>query len=111
MTPSSGGSGGKEFQDFVANALLLVDLELRAHWQGEDFRGDPLGYREVTCLEAEVLVRLLEVKRDGIVNSRANPSLSEMLLKLVAIPNPDHVEMVNWFRPGRLVGELYFRLG
>ena len=46
-------------------------------------------------LVSPVSVGLLQMKRDGVVDSRANASSSEVGLEFIAVLCPDHIQMVD----------------
>src|SRR5439155_575449 len=81
------------------HAPLLLRGELRIHREREHLGGDPLGDREVTAAEAERLVGLLEMERDGVVDARAETDGSEVLLQPLSIRDPHDVEVIDWSRP------------
>ena len=97
-----------EVQHLLGNVILLLIPKAWVHGQREDLSSSSFGHREIPLPVAEVRICVLQVKGCGIVDSRANASLSEMLLKCIAVPNADHVKMVNCLCPGRLEGQTYF---
>src|SRR5207245_6281118 len=89
---------------FLKHLTLPVDFQLRVHRQGKNLLCNPLRDREVPLLEAEVLIGLLQMKRDGIVDARSNAPFSEVGLEFVVALYADHVEVINAFSPSRFVG-------
>ena len=68
-------------------------------------------YREITLMVAKVLVSLLQVERNGIMDSRADAHLTEALLKFFAVFDLDDIEVEDSLGPGRLKGKFYSPLG
>ena len=99
-----------EVQHLLGNPILKSIPQARVHGQGEDIGSSSFAHREIPSPVTEMRVCFLQVKGDGVVNSRTNADLSEMLLKCIAVLNSDHVKMVNCLCPGRLVGKAYFRV-
>ena len=99
---------GAETQHVLGNPILLLISEVRVHRQRENLGSNCFTNWEIPPAVAEMCVCLLKVERDGVVDSRTNARLSEMLLKRIAILNANYVKMVDCLCPGRLVGEAKF---
>src|SRR5205807_6598182 len=84
-------------------AALLLRGELREHRERKHLGGGLLGDREVTRTEAQSLIGLREVKRDRVVDARADACGRQVLLEGLTVRNPDHIEMVDRSRPERHV--------
>ncbi len=81
----------EEFGDGGDYGLLLVFAEFGEDRQGEDFAGGALGLGEVALGVAEGLEGLLQVKRDGVVDLRADFAGGEEFAQGVAASGADDV--------------------
>ena len=52
------------------DSLLLHQVKMRIHGQGENFRSKPFRCWKVPWLVTQVFVRFLEMERNGVVNAR-----------------------------------------
>jgi hypothetical protein len=68
--------------------------ELGEDRQREHLVGARLGHRKVASLQPEIAIGLLEMNGNRVMDQRRHPEGGEMLLKRVATPAPDDVEVM-----------------
>ncbi len=91
----AGGFAQNELVYFLNHLTLLVDLQLGVYRQGENLCCGPFRDREIPFLVSEVLIGLLQMKRDRVVNTRANACGRELVLDTLSVRNPYHIEVVD----------------
>jgi len=90
--------GRNRFEHGVANGLHLIAIQLRVHGQADNARRYPLRYRKRSNRHSHLLIRRLEVKRDGIVNAGANALFVQSRLHTVTPADPNYEKMPDRFR-------------
>ena len=79
------GKGG----NFLNYSGLLLQRELRKHWQGDDLGRNSPRYRKVPQTIVHESVGLLQMKRYGIVNTCTDPCFFQVVHHAVAILGPE----------------------
>src|SRR2546426_6407018 len=77
------------------HSFLLLVGELGEHRERKHLGGSLFGDREVTRTENQSVVGLREVKRDRVVNTRANAGGRERVLDTLSVRNPYHIEVID----------------
>ena len=98
-------------QHVLSNSILLGIGQPWEHGQRQDLRSSLFGLRKITLMIAKIFVSLLQVERNGIMDSRADAHLTEALLKFFAVFDLDDIEVEDTLGPGRLKGKFYSPLG
>src|SRR5579883_3262733 len=86
-------AGRKKTADFGGDAFDLGGGKLREHGKREYAGGGSFGDWKAARAIAERAVSVLEMKGDGIMNTRADAGGGEVLLKRVAVLHLDNVEV------------------
>ena len=84
---------------------LLAGFKVRVHRQRQDFCRQPFRDGEITCFVTQGSIRSLKVERHGIVDLSGDIGFRQTSLQLVAIPNPDHVKVIDTRSSSRRIGQ------
>ena len=91
--------------DRGADEIDLVAGVMRADGEAEDFVGEFFGERKIAAFPAALAVGVREVRRDRIMNARADTLGCEVGLQGVAAGGANDEEVPNGFGPSRDVGQ------
>ena len=97
------GSGRKMFY-FLCHANDLLFRKAGIHRKREDFPRHNFGHDKVAILVVIALVRLLTVKRNGIMKSGEDVLSLEMFLQLVSPLGTDNIQVIDRCDPRGDVG-------
>ena len=86
---------------FTDDTHLLIGTQIGEHGQRNDLRRHRFRDREVSRFVSQRLIRILEMKRHRIVDSRADVHLPQMFHQTGAVLHTDHVQVINAGRPFR----------
>ena len=95
--------GRRRPEQLGGDPLLALEGEAGEHRQRQNLGGGLFGDGEITCAEAQALVRLAQMQRHRVVDAGPDTCSSQVRLHAVPIRDPDDVEMVDRARPVRHV--------
>src|ERR1700683_4708161 len=97
-----GSLNGSELRNNVGDALLLRHLQAGKHRKRENLICRCFRLGEISALPPERAVGVQQVKRNRIVNARADPCTAQALLQALAVVRANYVQMIDALGPGRL---------
>src|ERR1035437_6026133 len=107
MSSYAGCGSRYTLQHFLDYPVLLLSRETGEHWQGKDLGSDSFCHWVVPFGEFSIAIRLLQVKRNGIMNPRSDAVCRQTAPESFAVVGSYDIEVIHRSRVRSFVGHSY----